>query len=240
MEITRGTLLGGRIHHDQPREGHRTGIEPVLLAASVPASSGDRVLEGGSGVGTAMLCLAMRVPGIVGVGVEREAELVAMARVNADANGFANLAFVAGDVTGAPIDGLFDHALCNPPWHAAAGTASPDAKREAAKRGGAGLIGDWTRALVKPLCDRGTLTMVMAAARLAESLAALTAAGCGSAAILPLWPRAETPAKLVLLRGVKGGRGPCRLLTGLVLHRPDGRYTDAAEAVLRDGAALEF
>jgi tRNA1(Val) A37 N6-methylase TrmN6 len=55
-----------------------------------------------------------------------------------------------------------------------------------------------------------------------------------------LWPKAGKEAKLLLVRGVKGGRGPSRLLPGLVLHEPDGRYTEAAEAVLRDGAVLEF
>ena len=56
----------------------------------------------------------------------------------------------------------------------------------------------------------------------------------------PLWPKPGRAAKLVLLRGVKGGRGACRVLPGLVLHAPEGGYTAAAEAVLREGAALEW
>ncbi len=240
MDVTRGMLLGGRVRHDQPREGHRTGIEPVLLAAAIPARPGDRVLEGGSGVGTALLCLARRVPDLAGVGVERDAGLVALARANAAANFFPGLAFVAGDLGEAPIIGPFTHALCNPPWHSAAGTASPDAAREAAKHGAAGLLAAWARALAAPLRTRGTLTMVVAAAALPDCLAALAAAGCGSPVVFPLWPKAERPAKLVLVRGVRGGRGACRMLPGLVLHCADGRYTDGAEAILRDGAALEF
>jgi tRNA1(Val) A37 N6-methylase TrmN6 len=42
----------------------------------------------------------------------------------------------------------------------------------------------------------------------------------------------------VLVRGVRGGRAPFRLLPGLVLHQADGGFTPAAEAVLRGGAAL--
>jgi tRNA1Val (adenine37-N6)-methyltransferase len=240
MEITRGTLLGGRVRHDQPREGHRTGIEPVLLAAAVPARAGEHVLEGGSGVGTALLCLARRVPGIRGVGVERDAELVAIARANAAENSFQTLSFITADLIGARLADPFDHALCNPPWHAAGGTRSPDAGREAAKRGAAGLIAEWARALAAPIRARGTLTMVIASAQLPDCLAALTAADCGSPAVFPLWPKGERSAKLALVRGVKGGRGACRLLPGLVLHQPDGRYTDAASAILREGAALEF
>jgi tRNA1Val (adenine37-N6)-methyltransferase len=240
MEVTRGTLLGGRVRHDQPREGHRTGVEPVLLASAVPACPGERVLEGGSGAGAALLCLARRVPDIEGSGIERDGALVEIARANAAANLFRRLSFFTGDLGEAPATGTFDHALCNPPWHAADGTASPDAGREAAKRGAAGLIGAWARALAAPLRARGTLTMIVAAAALPDCLTALAAADCGSPAVFPLWPKAGRPAKLVLVRGVRGGRGACRMLPGLVLHRADGRYTDAAEAILRDGSALEL
>jgi tRNA1Val (adenine37-N6)-methyltransferase len=57
---------------------------------------------------------------------------------------------------------------------------------------------------------------------------------------LPLWPKAGRPAKLLLLRGVKGGRMPFRVAPGLVLHTDDGRFTPEADAVLRLGRALEY
>ena len=69
-------------------------------------------------------------------------------------------------------------------------------------------------------------------------LAALGEAGCGSPTVLPLWPRSFRPAGLVLVQGVKGGRGACRLLPGIVLHAEGSGFTPEAEAVLRDGAAL--
>jgi len=67
-DATHGHLLGGSVQYAQPRHGFRSGIEPVLLAASVPAKAGDRVLEGGSGAGAALLCVAARVAGVDGVG----------------------------------------------------------------------------------------------------------------------------------------------------------------------------
>ena len=56
--------------------------------------------------------------------------------------------------------------------------------------------------------------------------------------MFPLWPKAGRPAKLVLLRGIRRGRAPMRLMPGLVLHRPDGAFTEAAQAILRDGQGL--
>jgi tRNA1Val (adenine37-N6)-methyltransferase len=235
-----GTLLGGRVAHAQPATGHRTGIEPVLLAASIPARPGEAVLEGGTGSGAALLCLAARLPGIHGLGIERDPALAAIARDNLAANGFAHIAIEAADLTAWHTTGRFDHAFANPPWHDPASTASPDAGREAARRGAPGLSGAWVAALARPLRQRGSLTLVIAAAALPGALAACTAAGCGSPALLPLWPHAGRPAKLVLLRTIHGGRGPCRVLPGLVLHAAEGGFTAAAEAVLRDGAALDF
>jgi tRNA1(Val) A37 N6-methylase TrmN6 len=236
--LTPGTLLGGRVVHAQPSGGHRTGIEPVLLAASIPARAGERVLEGGTGSGAALFCLAAREPGITGLGIERDPAMAAVARANFAMNGFVTGTVEVTDLAAWRAEETFDHAFANPPWHDPAGTASPDAGKEAAKRGAPGLLAGWAHALAAPLRHRGTLTFILPASVLPAALAALEQAGCGSPALFPLWPRAGVPAKLLLLRGVKGGRGPCVLLPGLALHEADGRYTAAAEAVLRGGAAL--
>ncbi len=234
------TLLGGRVIHAQPAQGHRTGIEPVLLAASIAARPGAHVLEGGTGSGAALLCLAARVPGLTGLGIERLPAAAAIARANIAANGFAGLAVSEGDLTTLRPAGPFDHAFANPPWHLEHGTASPDAARDLARRGAPDLLARWAAALAAPLRRRGSLTLVLPAGLLADGLAALAAAGCGSFAVLPLWPHAGQPAGLLLLRGIKAGRGPTRLLAGLVLHEPAGGYSAAAGQVLRDAAALPW
>jgi len=231
-------LLDGRVRHDQPDSGHRTGIEPVLLAASIPARPGEHVLEGGTGTGAALLCLAHRVPGIVGLGLEIDPAIASLARTNAAANAMDTLDFLVTDLTTWRSEARFDHAMSNPPWHAPATTASPDAGKDRAKRAAPGLFAAWAAALTRPLRHRGTLTLVIAAAHADAALAAIGAAGCGSLALLPLWPRTGYPARLVLLRGVKGGRGPFRLLSGLVLHEQDGGFTAEAQCILRGGAAL--
>jgi tRNA1(Val) A37 N6-methylase TrmN6 len=223
----------------QAAGGHRTGIEPVLLAASIPAAAGERMLEGGTGSGAALLCLAARVPGIAGVGIERDAATADIARANVADNGF-DVSIVTGDLADVALAGTFDHALANPPWHDPAGTAPPDAAKAAAKRAEAGLFALWARRLAGPLRHRGTLTFVVASGELPACMAAFATAGCGGMAVLPLWPRAGVAAKLAILRGSKGGRAPFRLLPGLVLHEPSGAFTAQAEAILRHGASLPF
>jgi tRNA1Val (adenine37-N6)-methyltransferase len=236
--ITRGHLLAGRVAYAQPVTGFRSGIEPVLLAASMPASAGDRVLEAGSGAGATLLCLMARVPGVETTGIEINERLAALARQNAHDNGWPTMRFIGADLTNAPSLGVFDHACANPPYHPASGTRSPDVEREAAKRSSLGLLTIWAGALGRYLRPRGTLTFILPAGALPEAIAAFTKAGCTPSALLPLWPKAGRPAKLILLQGVKDGRSPLSVRPGLLLHTADGGYTPEAEAVLREGLAL--
>jgi tRNA1(Val) A37 N6-methylase TrmN6 len=83
------------------------------------------------------------------------------------------------------------------------------------------------------------ITVIHRAERLHELLAGL-AGRAGDFVVLPLWPKAGRPAKRVIVHARKGLAAPLRLSPGLILHGPDDRYTAAAEAVLRDAAALEL
>jgi tRNA1(Val) A37 N6-methylase TrmN6 len=238
-ETTEGWLLGGKVRYRQKREGYRSGIEPVLLASGVPARPGELVLEAGTGAGAGLLCLAARVPGVGGVGVERDPVLAGLARENLAANGCEGIAVVEADIEALGKGERFAHAFANPPWHGPLGTPPAYAGRVSAKRGGERLAA-WVAALARRIAPGGTLTLVLPAARMAEALEAAAAEGCGSGTIFPLWPRLGSEAKLVLVQAVSGRRSPLRLAAGLVLHEPDGRFTEEAEAVLRGGAALSL
>jgi tRNA1Val (adenine37-N6)-methyltransferase len=251
--VTHGHLLNGRVRYAQPVQGFRSGIEPVLLAASISAGAGQRVLEGGTGAGAGLLCLMTRAHGLVGVGIEIDPDQAELARENAAANAFYRhasecprrddggsgcLTVLTGDIETVVPNGIFDHAFANPPYHPASGTASPQAVRVRAKQARPDLLIRWATALTRPLRARGTLTFILPAARLPACIAAMEAASCPVDAVLALWPKPRVPAKLTIVRGIKGGRGPMRLLPGLVLHEPNGRFTSAADAILRDGAPL--
>jgi tRNA1Val (adenine37-N6)-methyltransferase len=240
MVITDDRLLGGRVIYRQPASGFRSGIEPVLLAASVPARNGEHVLEAGTGAGAALLCLSARVPGVCATGVESDAATAGLAVENAGANGLPGIEIIAGRIETASFQRRFDHAIANPPYHPADGTASPDTSRDAAKRGSDALTAVWIGRLAGSLRDRGSLTLIVPASLCPACLAAMAQANCRCTVLFPLWPKADRAAKLVLLRGVKNARTPMRLAPGLVLHNPDGSFTDAAQAILGGGAVLEL
>jgi tRNA1(Val) A37 N6-methylase TrmN6 len=210
----------------------------VLLAAAIPARAGQTVLEAGTGAGAALLCLAARVPGLTAFGIERDPAMAALAARNARANGLDAVHIVAADIAALPLRVTCDHAFANPPYHAGDGTVSPLEERRSAKQADGDLFARWTATMAGVLRHRGTLTLIVPAAALPACMAALAACGCPPAALLPLWPKAGRAAKLVLLRGVKSGRGPCQVFAGLVLHENDGQFTPQAAAVLRSPAAL--
>jgi tRNA1(Val) A37 N6-methylase TrmN6 len=172
------------------------------------------------------------------VGIERDPALAALAARNTRANGMGGLHVVAADVAALPLGAAFDHAFANPPYHADGGTPSPLDERRSAKQADADLFTRWTAAMAGVLRHRGTLTLIVPATALPAGMAALTACGCPPEALLPLWPKAGRAAKLVLLRGVKAGRGPFQVFSGLVLHETDERFTQEANAVLRSPTAL--
>ena len=104
--------------------------------------------------------------------------------------------------------------------------------------GGANL-GDWVRFALAMVRGKGSVSFVHRADRI-DGLLAHLAGRAGEITIFPLWPMAGRAASRILVRARKQVAAPARLLPGLILHEPDGRFTPAAEAVLRDGGGLEL
>jgi tRNA1(Val) A37 N6-methylase TrmN6 len=238
--VSEDRLLGGRVRLRQPARGYRAAIDPVLLAAAVPAGAGEHVLDLGTGAGAAALCLAARVPGCRVTGVEIEPALAALARANARLNGVAERVRVIEAEVGA-LDpaavGPADHVMANPPYLPPA-RAAPGKRDRATVETGAGLAG-WVAAALALVREKGSVTFVHRADRLDELLSRLRE-GAGEIVVFPLWPRPAAAAKRVIVRARRGVATPLRLAPGLVLHRPDGSYTEDAQAVLREARALDL
>lgn len=240
-------LLGGRVRLRQPDSGYRAAIDPVLLAAFTRPRDGDRVLDVGTGTAAAAICLVARVPAVRVVGLEKLAEAVVLARANVALNGVADrVTVLEGDLLRPPPDsaagltvGGFQRVMMNPPYlRAGAASLPPDPWKAAANVEGEAVLADWVAFAHRMLAPRGELTLVHRADRIDDILVTL-GRGFGSLVLVPLWPRVGTDAKRLLVRAVKGGRGPARLTSGLVLHGEGTGYSEAAEAILRDAGPLD-
>ncbi|MHA6266038.1 methyltransferase [uncultured Aliiroseovarius sp.] len=243
--LTRDAFLGGQLTVSQPVTGYRAGVDPVFLAAAVPAEPGQSVLELGCGAGAASLCLGKRVDGLRLVGLERQSLYADLARLNGKDNGI-DMAIHHGDLADMPHalrEDSFDHVIMNPPYFLRArGTASPDTHREGAMGEDTPLV-QWLDQATRRLKPRGYVTLVQNAERLPEVMRAMDDR-LGSVLVKPLCPRNGRAATLVLVQARKGGRGAFRLAAPLILHEgatheaDRDHYTPEVSAILRDGMAL--
>jgi len=246
VDVSEDRLLNGRIRLRQGADGYRAGMDAALLAAACDAADGNAVIEAGCGVGAVLLSAAIRRPGARFVGVERDPSAIDLAVANIALNGLeARVTARAGEV-GAPLKacglaaGSFDAALANPPFFDDQRTLRGPAP---AKRG-AWIAEDgleaWTGFLTKAVREGGALTLIHRAERLGDLLGLLSTRA-GSFQVRPIHPFADAPASRVVVRAIRTGRAPLRLLPPLVLHPREGpKHTPEAEAIFRGEAALDW
>jgi len=240
-------ILGGRLRLRQTRDGHRVGLDAILLAAAAGPPVA-RLVDVGAGVGAVGLALLQRWPEATGELIEIDPDLGALAKDNAALNGLSDRARVAVadafDAKSRRAAGLVDEAadlvVANPPYLAAdAARVSPNARRARAHVAGGGptALADWVVACLALLAPGGRFVMIQRADALPALLPAF-AGRLGDLALRPVHPRADAPAIRLLISGTKGSKAPLRLLPGLTLHKADGSATPLAAAIQRSEATL--
>lgn len=237
--LTEDALLGGRVRLLQSRRGYRVAIDAVLLAAAVDPAAGERVLDLGAGVGSVGLCLAKRMPDCTILGIELQPALAQLAERNATRNGLGGRMRTLVHDVAQPWPrtlSLFDQVASNPPYLAAAvADPSPDPSKALATVESSADLARWLEVATGALKPAGTLTLIHRSDRLEEIAAHLIRLGCGSLTVKRL-----PPAARVLVRARRSEAPSLTESPPLVLHRPEGGYTEAAEAILRHGAPLDF
>ena len=237
MQVTHDHLLDEAVKITQPADGYRVGTDTVLLGAAISTASG-RVLDLGAGVGGVSLCLAHRHHELQITAIEKHADLAALAQENAEVNGVANrLRILTTDIRELPsvLAGSFDHVVSNPPYHNSHGTRPRNADRALAHMGEDTDMVDWVKAAVWAAKPRAKITFICRADRVPELISLFEQNGAGEAVLFPLWPRHSSPAGRVILQVRRDVEGPGTVLPGLVLHRDDGGFTDAAAQIMSGG-----
>lgn len=236
---TENTVMGGRVKLLQPRRGYRIAVDAVLLAAATEVSTGEDVLELGAGVGAVGLCIAARVPDCHVTGIELQPELTALAERNVALNRAGDRVRMLVHDLAKPLPsdlGLFDHVTTNPPYlPAAVADPSPDRSKALATVESSADLVRWLTVATGALKPAGTLTIIHRSDRLEEIVAILARLGWGDVTVKRL-----PPAARVLVHARRANDLQRREAEPLVLHRPDGGYTDEAEAILRHGQPLAF
>ncbi len=241
MSTSDDRLLDGRVIVRQPLDGYRAAIDPVLLAAAVRAKAGENVLDAGCGTGAAMFCLAARVPGLTLTGLELQQAHAVLAGEGVALNKLAETFIATGDILKPPPDlvGAFDVVISNPPY-GDSGTPPLNAARAISHMEGEADLAAWIGGCLACAKPKGRIVLIHRADRLSDIVNVLHAKKTGDIRIIPIFPKAGAPAKRVIVDAGKGRRTADTLYPGIILHEADGRYTAAADAVLRDARALVF
>jgi len=251
MQTSIDAFLDGRFTLEQPRRGPRAAMDALLLAAIVPCfeDKSERVLDAGCGCAPIALSIATRYPLVHVTGVEREREMVALARRNVAHNEVekriniieADLVRPLGEL---PAEGLepqsFDHVVANPPFYRHdESRGCKDEHKSAAHRLQQGDLAHWLRFLTAMAAPKAVLSLIHRPETLPELLE-LCKGRFGGLKIVPVYSSPHGAAIRILLQGIKGSRAPLCLLPGLVLRDEEGQYNPQIEAVLRKGDPLHL
>jgi tRNA1(Val) A37 N6-methylase TrmN6 len=243
-------FLGGQLQLCQPAEGHRSGTDAVLLAASAPADFSGLAIDAGAGVGAAGLAMAIARPRMRVGFLENDPLLAGLARKNLLHNALQDRGYVVeADLLSAAsrraaglIDESADLVISNPPFlDPGRARLSPDARRRRAhamSAEGPSALAAWIAASLALVAPGGLIILIHRPDALPVILESL--GGCaGGATVLPVYPRRESDAARILVRGKKGSRAPMAIAPGLLLHDGNG-FTPAAEAIHRGASLIDW
>lgn len=248
-QTTKDAFLDGRVHVVQPLKGFRSGLDSVLLAASVNSGS-TNILELGAGAGTVICCVLADLPKAHAILAERQSDMVTLAHRNLQENGLSKRAraleldvMAKGEVRLAA--GLhqneFTSVIANPPFFDAESSSHPPGHARAKAR----LMPEdhldlWVRTAAACAAPKGEIIFIHSAAILPKILTSFSTR-FGNIHVLPIQPRSGLPASRVLVRGIKGSRAPLKLLPAMILHgENDSAYLPVSDQIFRGSARLDW
>ena len=242
-EFTKDSFLGGGIRIWQPKKGYRAGIDPILLAATVNVSAGQKVLDLGCGVGTASFAIGYRVKNVELYGIEIQKVFADLADLNSKENGIelqvecSNISNLSSNITSKN----FDHVIANPPYFDRKSSVRGINLSKEKSFGDTLPISEWLKVAAKRAKPKGFVHFILRSDRLIEIFTNMPNS-LGSLVITPVISRKNENAKLTILHAKKNGRAGFIISSPIVLHPQKSdireKYIPEVDKVLRNGASL--
>ena len=245
-ELTKNKFLGNKLEILQFSEGYRGNMDSVLVAASVAAESGQKVLELGCGNGVALCCLLYRVSGLEVFGVEMDKRAADLCKRNIDLNMFKakicniNIANTIRELKSVS----FDHVFMNPPYFKQNSVkkshtlSSHQAKVESMS------LSAWFSVAKNRCKPNGKITIIQRVERLPDIINCLSGY-FGQVTVQPISSFKDTSPKTVIVQATKTSGAAFKLLAPKIVHRRDGIsgkvvYEDEFKKILRYGHPLQL
>jgi len=236
IELTKDSLFGGRLQIRQSRSGYRFSMDAVVIANQADINANDRVLDLGTGCGVISLILAHIHPDITVYGVEIQKNQATIAARNVrDNNLEKRVTILHQDLkTLSPHQtaGTVDVVICNPPHiEKFCGRISFNDQLAVSRHEIKITLDDLVKLAKRMLCRSGRLIMIYPAERLVDLIDRMRSCGIEPKKMSILYTKKNTPAKRILLEGVKGGRPGLAITQPLIIHNADGSYTKMAQRI---------
>ncbi|WP_428427735.1 tRNA1(Val) (adenine(37)-N6)-methyltransferase [Pararhizobium sp.] len=213
-------------------QGHRSGMDAMLLASLVASAKPCRVADLGAGAGAAGFAVASRLDNAEVLLVERSPLMADFARrslaLAENARFGSRISVLEADVslTGRArvaaglADNSFDHVIMNPPFNDASDRKTPDALKAEAHAMTDGLFDTWIKMACAIARPSGQLSLIARPESIAEIISAC-GRRFGGIEITPLHPRAGENAVRILVTAIKQSRARLTLRAPLIVHEAE-------------------
>lgn len=239
----------GAFHLVQPLgQGHRAGMDAMLLASLVPAAGPCRVADLGAGAGAAGLAVAARIENADILLVERAPLMADFARrslaLPQNAALAARVRVIEADValTGRAREaaGLaadrYDHVIMNPPFNDGSDRKTPDALKAEAHAMTDGLFESWIRTACAIARPGGQLSLIARPESIADIVVAC-GRRFGGIEVTALHPRPGESAVRILVTAIKQNRARLVMRAPLIMHEDGAHRFTAVVDDLNNGRA---
>lgn len=239
--ISIDSFLSGKIQVYQNDSGYKSGTDAVLLASIIETKPRQKILDMGSGVGVASLCLACRVPNIDVYGLEVNEYFYELSLKNSSQNKLeSNYIPRLGSVLNYDAFNFkFDIIMSNPPYFKNLENKENFSLKQQGNIEGEAKLSDFIKFAFNSLQNKGSLYIIQRSERLKETLDLLIPKHWGNIEIHPVYSYENKPAKRFIVVAKKlGAHNNTILHYGIVMHNLDTTYHNRASKILKDGLSF--
>ena len=211
----------------QARDSYRFSVDSILLLNFIRLKNYEKIIDLGTGSGIIPLLLFGKKKGLSIYGIEIQKDLADMARRSVELNKLQNgITIIQEDFRNLKNifkNQQFDVVVSNPPYVSLGqGKINPSSSRAIARHEIKGDLEDIISASNYLLKNKGRIYLIYRSAKLIKLVLAFKKYGIEPKVIKFIHPQPGESANLVLLEGIKGGKGELKIEDPIFLNLKNG------------------